>query len=107
LAHSNVDGFIARLPTKFARMTNAARCRTRRFLASSCRAAQWRRGWHGDMLDGLGFVRGSSGWLPPCGPGARCWSAQGCRQRYRARATRWCVAQLAVHDTDGAKTKGR
>lgn len=102
----NVDGFIATVPHKFVAHD---RCATRSPRAAFLGVANVARrngdgSWHGDMLDGLGFVRGieAAGCHVP-GRRALLVGAGGAGSAIALALLDSGVMQLAVHDTDGVK----
>ncbi|MGO4712658.1 shikimate dehydrogenase family protein [Bradyrhizobium sp. 2TAF24] len=101
----NVAGFIATVPHKFAA---AARCTTlsdrARFLGAVNVVRRGPEGWHGDMVDGLGYVRGlaASGCTLP-GARALLVGAGGAGSAIALAVLDAGAASLAVHDTDVAK----
>jgi shikimate 5-dehydrogenase len=107
LAHvQNVDGFIATVPHKFAAREQCATLSPRaEFLgvANVVRRSS-DRSWHGDMLDGLGFVRGIE--VAGCHvPDRRALlvGAGGAGSAIALALLERGVAALAVHDIDPAK----
>lgn len=102
----NVDGFIATVPHKFAACAQCATLSPRaKFLgvANVVRRSGDGR-WHGDMLDGLGYVRGlaSSGCALE-GRRALLVGAGGAGSAIALALLDNGVTALAIHDTDPAK----
>lgn len=102
----NVDGFIATVPHKFAA---CAQCTTLSPRAEFLGVANVVRrngdgSWHGDMLDGLGYVRGlASAGCDLAGRRALLVGAGGAGSAIALALLDNGVAALAVHDTDPAK----
>jgi shikimate dehydrogenase len=104
----NVDGFIATVPHKFAAHDQCSTLSPRAEFLGVVNVVRRNGdgGWHGDMLDGLGFVRGIE--MAGCRlPGRRALlvGAGGAGSAIALALLDGGVAQLAVHDTDGAKRK--
>lgn len=105
-AIQNVDGFIATVPHKFA---TCAQCATLSPRAEFLGVANVVRrnddgSWHGDMLDGLGYVRGlRSAGCDLAGRRALLVGAGGAGSAIALALLDNGVAALAVHDTDPTK----
>lgn len=102
----NVDGFIATVPHKFAA---CAQCTTLSPRAEFLGVANVVRrngdgSWHGDMLDGLGYVRGlASAGCDLAGRRVLLVGAGGAGSAIALALLDNGVTALAVHDTDPAK----
>lgn len=102
----NVDGFIATIPHKFAA---CARCTTLSARAEFLGVANVVRrnsdgSWHGDMLDGLGYVRGlAAAGCDLTGRRALLVGAGGAGSAIALSLLDNGVTELAVHDADLAK----
>jgi shikimate dehydrogenase len=104
----NVDGFIATVLHKFAAHDQCSTLSPRAKCLGVVNVVRRNGdgGWHGDMLDGLGFVRGIE--VAGCRlPGRRALlvGAGGAGSAIALALLDGGVAQLAVHDQDGAKRK--
>jgi shikimate dehydrogenase len=102
----NVDGFIATLPHKFAACVQCATLSPRAKFLGVVNVVR-RNGdgsWHGDMLDGLGYVRGliASG-CELAGRRALLVGAGGAGSAIALTLLDNCVTSLSVHDTDPTK----
>jgi shikimate dehydrogenase len=102
----NVDGFIATVLHKFAAHDQCSTLSPRAKCLGVVNVVRRNGdgGWHGDMLDGLGFVRGIE--VAGCRlPGRRALlvGAGGAGSAIALALLDGGVAQLAVHDQDGAK----
>lgn len=102
----NVDGIVATIPHKFAVQRHCATLSDRARLLASANVV--RRGpggaWHGDMLDGLGFVsamRQAGG--EPEGKRALLIGAGGAGSAIGLQLLDSGVAELAVHDMDAGR----
>lgn len=102
----NADGFIATVPHKFAA---CAQCTTLSPTAKFLGVANVVRrnrdgGWHGDMLDGLGYVRGlASAGCDLAGRRALLVGAGGAGSAIALALLDNGVPTLAIHDTDLTK----
>ena len=102
----NLDGIIATIPHKFACYALCATASTR---AHALQAVNIMRrnadgGWHGDMLDGLGFVtalRQAGG--EPAGQRALLLGAGGAGSAIGLALLEAGAAHLAIHDPDIAR----
>ncbi len=102
----NVDGIIVTVPHKFAA---CALCETTTPRAALLQAANVLRrrpggGWHGDMVDGIGFVQAMR--AQGCEPRARralLVGAGGAGSAIAQALAEAGVAELAVHDADTAR----
>lgn len=105
-ATGNVDGLIATIPHKFACF---AACATASPRATLLRAANILRrtpaGWHGEMLDGEGFVAAiRAAGREPHGQRALLLGAGGAGSAIGLALLEAGVAELRVHDPDAARS---
>lgn len=102
----NVDGIVVTIPHKFAAQRHCKTLSDRASLLGSANVL--RRGpggaWHGDMLDGLGFVRAmrQAGGEPE-GKRALLIGAGGAGSAIGLQLLDSGVAELAVHDMDAGR----
>ncbi|WP_439498173.1 shikimate dehydrogenase family protein [Bosea sp. (in: a-proteobacteria)] len=102
----NVDGIIATIPHKFAAQRHCKTLSDRARLLTSANVI--RRGpgraWHGDMLDGLGFVRAMvEAGCEPAGKPALLIGAGGAGSAIGLQLLDSGVTELAVHDMDSGR----
>lgn len=102
----NVDGFIATIPHKFAACASCATLSPRAEFLGVANVVR-RNGdgsWHGDMLDGLGYVRGlAAAGCDVRGRRALLVGAGGAGSAIALSLLDSGVKELAVHDSDAAK----
>jgi shikimate dehydrogenase len=102
----NLDGIVATVPHKFTAFRHCAAVTERaRFLESVNAMRRNKDGsWHGDMLDGLGFVEGirRAGYVP-AGKRALQVGAGGAGTAIALALLEAGVAELALHDADAAR----
>lgn len=99
----NVDGLLVTVPHKFAAYKHCASTAERsRVLAATNILRRNRDGsWHGDMLDGPGFVKALRlAQLEPAGKRALLVGAGGAGSAIALELLRSGVAKLAIHDRD-------
>ncbi|MCZ4072103.1 shikimate dehydrogenase family protein [Agrobacterium sp. LMR679] len=102
----NITGFIATAPHKFSASKQCATLTSRAKIAGA--ASLVRRsnngGWHGDLTDGLGFVRGiEAGGYHPAGGRALLVGAGGAGSAIAFALLDAGVRQLAIYDFDRDK----
>ena len=101
----NLDGIIVTTPHKFA---CAAYCRSKSARSDFLGAVNVMRrengGWHGDIVDGVGFVGAARRHgVEPAGKTALLVGAGGAGSAIALALIEAGVAELAVHDTDHAR----
>lgn len=105
-AMRSLDGMVATVPRKFAAFRHCATATERaRFLGSANALRRNPDGtWHGDMMDGLGFVAGlGAAGLDPAGRRALLVGAGGAGSAIALALAEVGVSSLAVHDADAAR----
>jgi shikimate dehydrogenase len=103
---NNLDGIVVTIPHKFAMAAQCTSLSTRaQFLgATNIIRRTPEGGWHGDMLDGLGFVaaiRAKGG--EPAGKRALLAGAGGAGSAIALALVDAGVTSLAIHDADAAR----
>lgn len=99
----NVDGIIVTVPHKFAACRLCATTTPRAALLQAVNVLRRRPGggWHGDMLDGIGFVQAMRAQgCEPRGRRALLVGAGGAGSAIAQALAEAGVAELAVHDAD-------
>lgn len=99
----NVDGIVVTVPHKFAAQRHCATMTERARVLTSANVMHRGpgRAWHGDMLDGLGFVRGIvQAGCEPRGRRALLVGAGGAGSAIGLQLLESGVSELAVHDMD-------
>ena len=99
----NLDGIIATVPHKFALYAHCATASPRAHLLRSVNILRraGAGGWHGDMLDGLGFVAAQrAAGCDPAGRRALLVGAGGAGSAIGLALLEAGVAELAIHDAD-------
>lgn len=101
----NVDGLIVTVPHKFACFGHCTSTTDRaRFLGAVNVMRRTRQGWHGDMVDGLGFVGGiKAEGFDPTGKKALLVGAGGAGTAIALSLMEAGIAELAIHDADTAR----
>lgn len=102
----NLDGLIATVPHKFAAFDHCSSASERaRFLGAANILRRNPDGsWHGDMVDGIGFVTAArAAGCAPAGGRALLAGAGGAGSAIALALLEAGVATLAVHDTDAAR----
>jgi shikimate dehydrogenase len=99
----NVDGMLVTVPHKFAAYKHCTTASERSKALEATNILRRNRDgtWHGDMLDGPGFVKGlRSARLEPAGKRALLVGAGGAGSAIALELLRSGVSELAVHDRD-------
>jgi shikimate dehydrogenase len=98
----NLDGIVVTVPHKFAAFRHCATTTERaRFLGAVNVMRRGEGGWHGDMLDGAGFLGGlRAARFDPAGHRALLVGAGGAGTAIALALTEAGVAELAIHDVD-------
>lgn len=105
-ATRNVDGFIATVPHKFAAYSYCASASERAHLLGAVNVMRRNPdlSWHGDMLDGCGFVDGmQAAGCQPQGARTLLVGAGGAGSAIGLALLDAGVAQLAIHDDDAQR----
>ncbi|MSQ21627.1 MAG: shikimate dehydrogenase [Betaproteobacteria bacterium] len=99
----NLDGLIVTVPHKFSIVRHCTTISDRARLLGVCNTIRRNADgtWHGDMLDGLGFIAGINGaGCQPTGKRAMQVGAGGAGTAIAAALLEAGVAMLAIHDLD-------
>ena len=99
----NVDGLLVTVPHKFAAYKHCSSTAERSKVLTATNILRRNRdgSWHGDMLDGPGFVKALRlAGLEPAGKHALLVGAGGAGSAIALELLRSGVAELAVHDRD-------
>ena len=102
----NLDGLIVTVPHKFAIFRHCATTSERARLLGVVNTVRRNAngGWHGDMLDGLGFIAGITGaGCQPAGQRVLQVGAGGAGTAIAAALLDAGVATLAIHDQDSQR----
>ena len=102
----NVDGVIVTVPHKFAARGLCTTTTPRAALLQAVNVLRRRQdgGWHGDMVDGIGFVQAMRAkGCEPRGRRALLVGAGGAGSAIAQALAEAGVAELAVHDADAAR----
>lgn len=102
----NVDGLLITMPHKFGAFSHCATAseRARLFGVVSVMRRNKDRSWHGDMLDGLAFVKAQQdNGARPEGARVLLVGAGGAGSAIAIALLQAGVRELIVHDTDGAR----
>ncbi|MDE3175292.1 MAG: shikimate dehydrogenase [Pseudomonadota bacterium] len=102
----NLDGIVVTVPHKFACFTACASVSARSSVLGSVNAMRRRPegGWHGDIVDGLGFVGAArQAGRDPRGERALLVGAGGAGSAIALALLDAGVRELAIHDADAAR----
>ena len=102
----NVDGMIATVPHKFAAYEHCSTATERAHFLGAVNILRRNAdgGWHGDQLDGVGFVQGiRSAGCAPEGQRALLAGAGGAGSAIALSLLDAGVSELAIHDSDTAR----
>jgi shikimate dehydrogenase len=102
----NLDGIIVTVPHKFACFKHCSSASARAGFLGAVNIMRRRKdgGWHGDMVDGLGFVGAVRGkGFDPNGRRALMVGAGGAGSAIAMALVEAGVSKLAVHDGDAAR----
>jgi shikimate dehydrogenase len=102
----NLDGIVATIPHKFAAFSHCTTTSDRSRILRACNVLRRRpdRSWHGDMLDGVGYVRALQGeCCEPAGARALLVGAGGAGTAIALGLLEAGVRELAIHDLDPSR----
>jgi shikimate dehydrogenase len=102
----NLDGIIVTVPHKFACFAHCSSASARADFLGAVNIMRRRKqgGWHGDMVDGLGFVSAvRSKGCDPRGKRALLVGAGGAGSAIALALVEAGVSELAVHDADASR----
>jgi shikimate dehydrogenase len=102
----NLDGIVVTIPHKFACYQACASATERAHFIGAVNLMRRRRdgGWHGDMVDGLGFVGAAkAAGFNPAGVRALQIGAGGAGSAIALALIDAGVRELAIHDSDAAR----